>query len=111
MALGATPDHGGGCLVSGDVWVGAAPVLVTPDAAVGGIDRQQLDAGAGGHAGDPVAENRGWDPGHGGAEALPARATSRGFSSRGARVGEIEVFDRDGSDVMAPGVVQQSRDG
>jgi len=34
IALGATPDHRGGRLVSGDVWVGAAPVLVAPDAGV-----------------------------------------------------------------------------
>ena len=41
VALGATPDHGGGCLVSGDVCVGLAPVLIAPRAAVGGVDREQ----------------------------------------------------------------------
>ena len=41
MALGATPDHRGRGLVSGDVLVGFAPMRITPDAAVGGIDRQQ----------------------------------------------------------------------
>src|ERR1700737_2299230 len=36
MTLGASSDHGGGGLVSGDVFIWGAPVLVSPRAAVGG---------------------------------------------------------------------------
>src|ERR1700682_5947101 len=42
--LGASADHGGGCLVSGDVLIRGAPVPVTPHAAVGRVDREQGDA-------------------------------------------------------------------
>jgi hypothetical protein len=39
-ALGATPDHRGRSLVTGDVWVGEAPVRIAPRAAVAGVDRE-----------------------------------------------------------------------
>jgi hypothetical protein len=41
-ALGATPDHRGRSLVTGDVLIGFAPVRVAPDTAVRGVDREQL---------------------------------------------------------------------
>jgi hypothetical protein len=43
VALGASSDHGGGCLVPGDVLRRRAPVLVSPRAGVGGIDRIQAN--------------------------------------------------------------------
>lgn len=44
MALGASTDHRGGCLVSGDVLIRPAPVLISPHAGVGGVDRIQVNA-------------------------------------------------------------------
>src|SRR6266487_3940741 len=73
VALGATPDHGGGCLVAGDFLVRLAPVLVSPRRRVGGIDREQADAVSAGLPGKPVAEDCGGDAGHGAAEPLAAR--------------------------------------
>jgi hypothetical protein len=70
-------------------------VLSAPDAAVGGIDLEQLDAGAGGHPGEPFAEHGGGYTGHGAAEAFPAGAATHGFSPGHPGVGEVEVFDRD----------------
>jgi len=110
-ALSAAPDHRGGCLVSGDVQIGVLPVLATPDAAVGGIDRQQLDAGTGGHGGQPVTESRGGDPGHGPAEPFPALAPAHRLAPGGAGVGEVQVLDRDDGNAMLAGVVQETGDG
>src|ERR1700724_490501 len=42
MTLGASSDHGGGCLVSGDVFIWDAQVMASPRAAVGG--RRSPDA-------------------------------------------------------------------
>jgi hypothetical protein len=58
--LGATPDHRGRSLVTGDVWVGEAPVRIPPHthAAVGGVDREQLNARGVGHAGKTAAFHR-----------------------------------------------------
>jgi hypothetical protein len=56
-ALGATPDHRGRSLVTGDVRIGEAPVRVTPHAAVGGVHREQLNAGVVGHAGKTLTKH------------------------------------------------------
>ena len=108
-ALSAAPDHRGGCLVPGDVRVGVLPVLATPDTAVGGVDRQQLDAGGGGHAGEPSAEHRGRNPGHRAAEPFPPHPAAHGLPAGGPGIGEVEVFDRDRGDAVAAGVVHQLR--
>jgi hypothetical protein len=42
VALGASADHHGGCLVSGDVLIRGAPVLPAPRAGVGRVDRRRL---------------------------------------------------------------------
>ncbi len=87
-------------------------MLVAPDAAVGGIDREQFDTGAGGHGGEPITEHRGRDAGdHRFAEAFPACAAAHGFSTNHPGVGEVEVLDRDGGDAVAVGVVHQLCDG
>jgi hypothetical protein len=109
-ALGATPDHRGSRLVTGDVWVGQAPVGVAPNAAVRGVHREQLNTCAGGHAGKTPAEHGGGEPGHGAAEAFPACAAAHGFSASAAGISEVQVLHGDGVDVMPLGVVDQSGD-
>jgi hypothetical protein len=108
--LGATPDHGGCCLVSGDVLVGLTPVLVTPGTGIGGVDGKQFDTVLAGLGGKPVAEHRGRDAGHSFAEAFPARSLADGFAAHGAGVGEVEVLHRNSADAMLLGVVDQARD-
>ncbi|HXA13270.1 MAG TPA: hypothetical protein VNW93_13990 [Mycobacterium sp.] len=86
-------------------------MLVAPDAAVGGIDREQADTGPRGHAGEPVAEHCGGYARHRAAQPLPAFPAAHGFSTCRAGVGEIEVFDRDGGDAIPLAVVDQLGDG
>jgi hypothetical protein len=107
VALGASADHGGGCLVSGDVLIGGAPVLVSPRAAVGGVDRVQAEAVSAGLCGEPVAEHGGRDTGYGLAEAFAALASAHGFPPNGAGGGEVEVFHRDGVETVARGVADE----
>jgi hypothetical protein len=75
QALGASADHRGGCLVSGDVFIGGAPVPVSPRAAVRGVDRVEPDPTAVGLGAHPVAEHRSGQTGHRLAEAFTASAS------------------------------------
>ena len=109
-SLGASADHGGGCLVSGDVLIGGAPVRITPDTGIGGIDREQFDTGSVGLGGQPAAEYCGGDPGHGSTEPFPTPAAAHGFAPGGAGISEVEVFHGDGVDVVALGVADQAGD-
>jgi hypothetical protein len=95
MALGATPDHGGCCLVSGDVFVWFAPVLLAPCAGVGRVDRKQPDTGRSGLCGEPVTEHRGRDAGYRFAEPFATLAAAHRLAPDGAGISEIEVLDRD----------------
>jgi len=63
-----------------------------------------------GLCGQPVAEHRGRDGGHRFSEAFSARAAAHGLSPEDARISEVKVFDRDGVDLMAAGVVDQPCD-
>jgi hypothetical protein len=110
--LGATPDHRGRSLVTGDVFIGVLPVLGAPDAAVGRVDREQVDTGASGHGGQTVAEHRGGDTPayHGAAEPFPALPAPHGLAAGGAGVGEVEVFDCDRGDPAPVGVPQELGD-
>src|SRR6202040_547738 len=109
-ALGASADHRGGCLVSGDVFIGGAPVLVSPRAAVGGVDREQADPTAVGLGAQPVAKHRGWQTGHRLSEAFSAPAATHRLAPGAAGVGEVEVLDGDRGDAIPAGVVDEAGD-
>jgi hypothetical protein len=109
--LGAKPDHGGGCLVSGDVCVGFAPVLLAPGAGVGGVDRQKADAVSADLSSEPVTEYTGRDPGHGSAETFAAPPAAQSFPAHLAGVGEIKVLHSNSHDAVPPRVVDQRCDG
>jgi hypothetical protein len=96
--------------VSGDVFIGGAPVLVSPYAAVGGVDREQADPMAVGLGAQPVAEHRGWETGHRHAEAFSAPAATHRLAPGGAGAGEVEVLDGDRGDAIPAGVVDESGD-
>jgi hypothetical protein len=85
-------------------------VLISPHAAVGGIDREEAHAVSARLRGEAVAEHRGRDAGHRLAEAFTAGSAAHGFAPDGAGVGEIEIFHRDGADAVALGVVQELGD-
>jgi type IV pilus biogenesis protein CpaD/CtpE len=93
--------------VTGDVFIRFAPVLLTPGAGVGGIDRQKTNAVSAGLRGQPVAKYRSRDSGHGLAEAFTARTATHRLPTHLAGVGEVEVFYGDSRDVVAPGVADQ----
>lgn len=83
-------------------------MLCAPNTGVGGIDREQLDAGGRCHRGEPVAEHRGGDAGdHGAAKAFPARAAPHGLAGGRPGVGEVEIFNRDRGDAIPLRVVDQ----
>lgn len=86
-------------------------MLGAPSTGVGGIDCPQVDAGLGGHGGEPVTEHRSRDPRYSAPETFPPDATAHGLAPGGAGVGEVEVFDRDRGDGVAAGVAQQLSDG
>jgi hypothetical protein len=108
--LGATPDHGGGCLVPGDVLVRLSPVLVSPCGGVGGVDREQADAVSVRLRGEPVPEDGGGDSGHGGAETFTSLATAHRFPAGLAGICEVQVFDCDGAGAVPQAVVDQAGD-
>jgi hypothetical protein len=110
MTLGASSDHGGGCLVSGDVLIWDTPMLLTPCAGVGGVDREQADAVAVGPPGQAVTKYRRRDTGHCSAEAFAARSSAHRFPTRGAGVSEVEVLHRHVVDAVAAGVVHEPGD-
>jgi hypothetical protein len=85
-------------------------VLISPHAAVGGIDREQVYAVAVGLGGEPVAEHRGRDAGDRLAEAFTAGSAAHGFPAHGAGVGEVEVLHRNGVDAVPQGVAEEPGD-
>jgi hypothetical protein len=62
------------------------------------------------HRGQPGAELRGRDAGHGAAKPFPSLPPAHGVAARGAGVGEVEVLHHDSRTTLLRAQVEQGGD-
>ena len=119
VAEPASPEHQRCRVVPGRLRVvlpqRGEPVLGSPPRGVRGIGDDHVQARVGGHLHQPAAELPGRDPGDRAAEPaapLPAgRPAPVPLAALGPRVGEVQVFDRDGPRPVLPRGGDEGADG
>ncbi len=99
IPAGTSADRHSGTVMPRDPGLGlllkwTLPVLGTPAAGVGGVDRHHDQPGVVGHAAQAFPEPCGGDTVHGAAEGFATLATAHRFPPRPTSVGEPEVLDR-----------------
>lgn len=110
--LSAPSDHRGRGLVSGDVLVGARPMLATPNTRICRIDSQNRQARSGRHSCKPHFKYRSRNARkYGFTERLTAGAATQALSADVPHIGEVKILDNNYRDLQPQSESDYTADG